>query len=123
MANISEQIAAIAKANPAIVFQNNGYEYLPRETWESNKAAIFAIDDILRKFVVGYIGLYNLKIAKNGETVARYEVYYNDAKSFHGVAYTPLAKLDVWADESAHDLESEPLARNKLGLWVDRAHA
>jgi hypothetical protein len=87
------ELTKIMEANPALVFDNDGYDKLSPEIVEANKDAIKSIENILKQCVKGFVSFQNFKPRRDGSTAVRYQVWYNDEGSFTGVAYTSLEKF------------------------------
>lgn len=88
--NAMDELVQIMGENPDLVFCNTGYEQLPSEIVEANKAAIQRIETVLRRCVKGFVRFQNFKPRKDNSVAVRYQVHYDDTGSFTGVAYTPL---------------------------------
>lgn len=89
--NAYDELIKLRDENPALVFDNHGYDKLPQSVVEAHKDAIKSIENILRQCVKGFVSFQNFKPRKDGSTAARYQVHYNE--SFIGVAYTDLEKF------------------------------
>lgn len=87
------KLTKIMESNPDLIFDNDGYENLSPKVVEANKDAIQRIEAILKECVKGFVSFQNFKPRKDGSTAVRYQVYYNDDRSFTGVAYTNLEEF------------------------------
>lgn len=87
------KLTKIMESNPDLIFDNDGYENLSSKVVEANKEAIQSIEAILRGCVKGFVSFQNFKPRRYGSTAVRYQVYYNDDRSFIGVAYTDLEEF------------------------------
>lgn len=76
---------------PVLTFDNDGYEELPKAVMEANKEGVDAVEAVLKEEVKGFVRFQNFKPRRDGEPAVRYQVYYNDERSFIGVAYTELS--------------------------------
>ncbi len=86
---------------PQLTFNNDGYQYLPKDVRESHKLAIEEIESLLKTLIIGFVSFSNFKPRSNGDIVVRYQVIYdNDPNSgmcgFTGVAYTTFEELENW---------------------------
>lgn len=83
--------------NEALVFQNNGYEYLNLRKLSSDDLKMHeTISDILKKSISGFSSFNNLLYSKEGERKLRFQYNYNydDNKGyFIGVGYILLDEL------------------------------
>lgn len=86
--NTYTELTRIMTSNPDLLFDNDGYQELPRETVDANKEAIAQIEEVLKQCVTGFVRFQNFKPRKDGSIAVRYQAHYNDI--FVGVIYTPL---------------------------------
>ena len=84
------KLAQLMDENPALIFENNGYENLPGSVVEAHKEAIAAIEAVLTSCIKGFVRFQNFKPRPDDTVAVRYQVWYNDEGSFTGVAYTPM---------------------------------
>ena len=70
---------------PELTFDNDGYEYLSKETQESHKEQIEEIKQILKETIEGFSSFNNFKPRENGSFAVRCQ--YNYDRSFIGVGY------------------------------------
>ena len=80
-----ERLVELKNSNPELVFNNNGYQYLSKETKESHKPQIEEIEAILKGVVEGFVNFDNFKPRENGTFAVRVQAHYNDR--FTGVIY------------------------------------
>jgi len=86
-----DQLGELMEKYPELTFDNDGYQQLPSAVMEANKEGVAAIEAILKREVKGFVRFQNFKPRHHTETAVRYQVYYNDERSFKGVAYTDLS--------------------------------
>tara|TARA_R110000737_G_scaffold346362_1_gene376060 strand:- start:10583 stop:10864 length:282 start_codon:yes stop_codon:yes gene_type:complete len=84
----------IADSHPALIFQNDGYEYIRRHNLsEEDKKAFDEVGVILKDKVREFVKFYNFKLRKStGEVCVRFDGYYDE--SFVGVFYVPVSEID-----------------------------
>lgn len=95
--NAYNALTKLMRENPSLIFSNDGYENLPATVVEANKDAIDSVEEILKRCVKGFVSFQNFKPREDGSIAVRYQVYYNDERSFRGVAYTPLEDFKDFA--------------------------
>lgn len=88
-----DRLTQIMSENPDLIFNNGGYEYLSKEVIAANKDAITEIEKIMRQCVKDFVYFNNFKPRKDGSYAVRCQIYYNDDRSFIGVAYISLDKF------------------------------
>lgn len=88
--NIYEELTRIAKENPELIFDNNGYEYLSKETKLKHKEVIDEITQMMKAHDRGFSRFDNFKPRKNGSLELRYQAVWDRNNGFIGVVYTPL---------------------------------
>jgi hypothetical protein len=88
MTNYHEELSAIMRSNPALIFWNDGYEELPRETIAENQAAFDKVTDLLTESVADFVRFQNFKPRRDGSTDIRCQTKWSE--TFTGVTYLPL---------------------------------
>lgn len=88
--NVYDELKQIMDSNPDLIFRNYGYEYLKPDIRKANAEAIHRIELILRKVIKGFVEFNNFWPDSAGGIHLRYQVFYNDERSFKGVDYIPL---------------------------------
>jgi hypothetical protein len=89
--NTYDRLIELMEKYPDLSFDNNGYEEISSAVKEANKEGVQEIETVLKGVIKGFVRFQNFKPRRSGETAVRYQVYYNDERSFRGVAYTPLS--------------------------------
>jgi len=82
-------------AYPELTFDNQGYDKLDSAIMLRNKDGIEKIESLLKQCIVGFVRFQNFKPYKDGSIKIRYQVYYDEQKTFIGVAYTDLNDLSL----------------------------
>ena len=79
------RLILIQKEYPELTFQNEGYEYLSRDTVNKHKEQIEEISNILKTILKGFVQFNNFKVYKNGDIMIRVQYYWDER--FIGVGY------------------------------------
>ena len=79
------QLIELKNDNPALTFNNIGYQYLSKEAREQHKEQIKEISNILKETIKGFVKFNNFKPRKEGGFCVR--VQYKWDASFTGVGY------------------------------------
>ena len=88
-------LAQIAKEHPALIFNNNGYEYINQSKLSKDDiAALEEVHQILETKVIGYVKFFNFKTNKEGELYARFDGLWSKDPYFIGVCYIKVSDLD-----------------------------
>jgi len=82
------------KAYPELTFNNEGYDKLDSAVMLRNKEGIEKIESILAKCIAGFVRFQNFKPCKDGSIKVRYQVYYDETRTFIGVAYTDITEIE-----------------------------
>lgn len=88
--SVFDQLTKIIEDSPALVFDNDGYQELPKATVSANREAVDAVEKILAAEVAGFVRFQNFKPRKDGTTAVRCQVVYDQNLGFVGVSYIPL---------------------------------
>ena len=83
------------KAYPELTFDNKGYDKLDSAVMLRNKDGIERIESILAQCIVGFVRFQNFKPYNGVSIKVRYQVYYDEQRTFIGVAYTDLNDLSL----------------------------
>ena len=97
MKTVYDKLKEIYKSNPELTFQNDGYEYLPKEVKDANKEAIAEIESLLDKAIAGFSRFDNFNVRKDGTIMIR--VQYRWSEYFTGVGYFPIDGFKHLEDE------------------------
>ena len=89
------KLVDLFKAYPELTFDNQGYNKLGSDIVSRNKEGIEKIESLLKQCIVGFVSFQNFKPYKDGSIKVRYQVYYNEQRTFIGVAYTNLNDLSL----------------------------
>ena len=89
--SVKDKLFKYASDYPDLVFNNEGYQILPREVVEEHKQPILELESILKSVVPSFVSFQNFKLRSNGDLVIRYQAYWSD--SFIGVVYTPVKEF------------------------------
>lgn len=83
-----EQLEALRRAYPALTFNNEGYEEIPRAVKEAHAEAIQAVEAILKEAVADFVSFQNFRPRKDGTIAVRCQTRWSP--HFTGVTYLPL---------------------------------
>lgn len=86
--NFFDELTQCINRYPELVFDNDGYEQLPREVIERNREGINKIEAILKVCVSDFCSFQNFKPRKDGSIAIRCQTRWSDY--FRGVSYFPL---------------------------------
>ena len=89
--SIRADLERLMQDNPALIFDNDGYEYLSKEIKEAHAVAIQEIEKLLRTVFPTLTRFDNFKPRKNGRTAVRFQSRWADY--FTGVNYVALEDL------------------------------
>ena len=94
--SMSRTLAEIASEHPRLTFQNDGYQYIDKQTLhEADHKALDEIREILTAKVEGFVKFFNFKRREDGSLVARFDYVWDpDGIGFIGVGYVPVEKID-----------------------------
>jgi hypothetical protein len=92
---ISERLAEYIAAHPGLVFQNDGYQEMPRDLADELRPQITEVEALVKPLVWGFVRFQNFKRRENGDLVLRCQVYYDDARTFVGVSYIKVEAFDA----------------------------
>lgn len=92
--DVYTELTRLMQENPALVFNNDGYEYLSKEIRESHKEAIAEIETILKTVFPKLTRFDNFKPRKNAtRTAVRFQSIWTEEPYFIGVNYVALEDL------------------------------
>jgi hypothetical protein len=89
------KLVDLFKAYPELTFDNQGYDKLDSAVMLRNKEGVEKIEVLLKQCIVGFVRFQNFKPCKDGSIKVRYQVYYDEQRTFIGVAYTDLNDLSL----------------------------
>ena len=83
-----DRLNQLKEQNPELIFDNDGYQYLPLETREKHKEQIKEIELILKEFGYQSVRFKNFKPRKDGSYAVRFDAKWDN--TFQGVIYVSL---------------------------------
>lgn len=83
-----DRLNQLKEQNPELIFDNDGYQYLPLETREKHKEQIKEIEQILTECGYQSVNFKNFKPRKDGSFAVRFDAMWD--KTFKGVIYVSL---------------------------------
>lgn len=106
-----DRLREISRQHPGLMFQNKGYEYIPRETMsEDDQMAYDEVTELLRALVPGFSKFNNFKVdEKDGRVKVRCQIAWD--RHFVGVCYLDLAEFKRygWGGNQVTHGNKEPL--------------
>lgn len=87
MRNAYQRLKEIKDQYPELTFQNEGYQYLPKEVRERHAEQIEEISSILRQTIVGFIEFNNFKTHEDGTVTVRVQFNWEAEKDNSNVGY------------------------------------
>ena len=99
--NIYDELLKIVEENPDLVFNNDGYENLPRGIVEENQDIIDHINNLMRANDPDFVSFQNFKPRKDGSMAVRYQgIWSRSDPYFIGVVYDPLESFKPKTEET-----------------------
>lgn len=92
--NRKDRLMKLMQDNPALVFDNDGYEYLPKEVRETHAETIKEIEEILKTVFWKLTRFDNFKPRKDGTMAVRFQSVWSMEPHFIGVNYIPLEEIE-----------------------------
>lgn len=83
-----DRLNQLKEQNPELIFDNDGYQYLPLETREKHKEQIKEIEQILTECGYKSVTFKNFKPRKDGSFAVRFDAMWDN--TFKGVIYVSL---------------------------------
>ena len=91
-----ERLRQIISDYPELVFNNDGYERLPKDIYTLRKPIISEINKILKTMILGFSYFQNFKPRKDGSVCVRCQYNWNagtEQSQFIGVGYFTFEQL------------------------------
>lgn len=111
--NYFEELDALRQAYPALTFQNDGYENIPKDVRAANQEGHDKIEAILKETVSTFVRFQNFKASSDGRFYIRCQTRWDER--FTGVHYFPLEDFKpdspTWKQEDWPDIPDTPEQR------------